>query len=174
MRLIKGFILALIGLFIVVILLSLLIPSKVVVARGVAINANPAKVFAELSNLRNWRHWQPVFKNDSIILNFSTDSTGVNSFCEWEDRGKKNKFIITGIGQFELTVAMVRKGENDVINTLSILPLPDSNSVQVQWRAFTNLKWYPWEKFYGIFIEKITGQGYEDALNSLKSYAEGH
>ena len=46
--------------------------------------------------------------------------------------------------------------------------------MQVEWNAVTRLKWYPWEKFYGIFIEKSSGQGYEDALNSLKTYVEGH
>jgi hypothetical protein len=174
MRLIKGFLLAIAGLFIMITLLSLLIPSKVMVVRGVAINANAKKVFAELNNLRNWQHWQPVFKNDSLKMDFSPDSTGVNSFCKWENRGKINKLSITALGEYEVTVALSRDGENDVMNTITILPLPDSNSVQVEWKALTKLKWYPWEKFYGIFIEKITGQSYEDALNSLKAYAESH
>lgn len=174
MRLIKGFVLAIAGLFIMITLLSLLIPSKVMVARGVVVNTNAKKVLAELTNLRNWQHWQPVFKNDSLKLGFSTDSKSVNSFCEWESSGKKNKFTITAIKEFEITAALSREGENDVTNTISILPLADSNSVQVEWRALTKLKWYPWEKFYGIFIEKITGQGYEDALNSLKAYIESH
>ncbi len=174
MRLIKGFVLAIAGLFIMITLLSLLIPSKVMVTRGVVVSANAKKVFAELANLRNWQHWQPIFKSDSLKLNFSMDSTGVNSFCEWESGGKKNKFTITGIKEFEITTPLSREGENDVTNTITILPLADSNSVQVEWRALTKLKWYPWEKFYGIFIEKITGQGYEDALNGLKAYAENH
>ncbi len=174
MRLFKGFILAIIGLFIMITLLSLLIPSKVVVTRGVAVNGNARKVFAEIDNLHNWQHWQPVFKTDSPKMNFSPDSTGINSFCEWENRGKKNKLLITAISEYEITVALSGEGESDVMNILTILPLPDSNSVQVEWRAITKLKWYPWEKLYGIFIEKATGQGYEDALNSLKTYVEGH
>lgn len=172
MRLIKGFLLTITGLFIIVTLISLLIPSQVRVERGVMINANAEKVFAEIRNLRHWSHWQPFLKTEGIKMNFSADSTGLNSFCEWEANGKKNKFIITAMRQNEITAVLVREGENDVVNTISVLPLSDSNTVQVGWKALTKLKWYPWEKFYGIFIEKITGQGYQDALNSLKEYAE--
>ena len=174
MRLIKGFLLALAGLFIMITLLSLLIPSKVTVSRGVEMNAAAKKIFAEISVLKKWKHWHPVFKNDSLKITYSPDSTGLNSFCEWETKGKKNKLVITAQTDNEITIALQREGENEVTNTISILPLQNNNNVQVEWKALTKLKWYPWEKFYGIFIEKVTGQGYEDALNSLKEYIENH
>ncbi len=174
MRLIKGFLLALAGLFIMITLLSLLIPSKVTVSRGVEMNAGAKKIFTEISVLKNWKHWHPVFKNDSVNIIYGPDSTGLNSYCEWETKGKKNKLVVTVQTENQITIALQREGENEVINTLSILPLAESNNVQVEWRALTRLKWYPWEKFYGIFIEKVTGQGYEDALNSLKTFVEGH
>jgi hypothetical protein len=174
MRLLKGFILALAGLFIVVTLVSLLIPSKVVVSRGVVVNATASKILPQIVNLHNWEHWHPVFKAMPGAMHYSKDTIGPGSFCEWENNGKKNKLLITAQADNQVSIALVRKGENDVINILSILPLADSGSVQVEWRAQTKLKWYPWEKFYGIFIEKLTGQGYDDALNSLKTYVEAH
>ena len=138
------------------------------------VNGSAKKVFAEISILGNWKHWQPVFKNDSLRISFSTDSDGTNSFCEWASNGKKNKLIITDRLQDQVMLTLQREGESQVNITIAILPLPDSNSVQVEWNALTKLKWYPWEKFYGIFIEKSSGQGYEDALNSLKAYVEAH
>lgn len=168
MRLIKGFILAIAGLFIMITLVSLLIPSRVMVTRGVEVNATASKVFAEINNLRNWQHWHPVFKNDSSKVIFS------NSSCEWETNGRKNKFLITADSGQQVTINLERVGENAVTNFISVLPLQDSNRVQVEWRAVTKLKWYPWEKFYGIFIERFSGPGYEDALKGLKDYVEGH
>ena len=53
MRLFKGFIIVLTGLFIFSTLLSLLIPSKVVITKSVLIHAGAEKVFAEISNLLN-------------------------------------------------------------------------------------------------------------------------
>ena len=174
MRSIKGFILALAGLFIMITLVSLLIPSKVVVSRGVVVNSTSPLVFTEIANLQNWKHWQPVFKTDSAKINFITDSAGISNSCEWESNGKKNKLLITATTTNQITTSLLREGENEVINIISILPLTDSNQVQVEWRAITKLKWFPWEKFYGIFIEKLTGSGYEEALNSLKTYVEAH
>ena len=174
LRLLKGFMLALTGLFIMITLLSLLIPSSVFVSRGVVVNASSRIVFKEIANLHNWLHWQPVFKSDTSKIKFSITDTDGKSFCEWVSNGKKNKLMITALADNAVTASLQREGENDVINMISILPLADTGTVQVEWRAHTRLKWYPWEKFYGIFIEKFTGPGYEEALNSLKAYVEEH
>jgi len=174
MRIFKGFIIVLAGLFIFITIFSLFIPSKIMVTKGVVIHAGAEKVFAEISNLHNWKHWQPVFKADSANIKFETDATGVSNSCTWESKGKKNKFLITSQKDMVVTASLLREGENDILNTIRILPLQDSNEVQAEWNILIKLKWYPWEKFYGIFIEKISGQGYEDALNSLKEYTESH
>ena len=174
MHIVKGFLLAIGGLFILITGVSLLIPSRVLVSRGVEMNTTAEKVFTEISILKNWKHWHPVFKNDSGKVSYSKDSSGINSFCEWDNNGKKNKLIVIALSKDEITVSLQRNGEGDVINTITLLPLSDNNRVQVAWKALTKLKWYPWEKFYGIFIEKFTGQGYNDALNSLKTFLETH
>lgn len=174
MRLAKGFFIVLAGLFIFTTLLSLLIPSKLMITRAVVINAPANKVFAEVSDLQNWKHWQPVFVRDSAAIRFNLDAGGTSSSCEWESKGEKNKMIITGRQSHSVAVKLERPGENDVLNTISILPLADSSQVQAEWNVLVKLKWYPWEKFYGIFIENISGQGYEDALNGLKVYVENN
>lgn len=167
-RLLKGFVIALAGLFIFITLLSLFIPSKVMISRGVVIHANAAKVFTQVNNLPNWKNWQPVFKNDSANIRFNNDS------AEWTSKNKANKIIITARSENSISASLEREGENTVLNTIRVLPLTDSSQVQAEWNVLIKLKWYPWEKFYGIFIEKITGQGYEDALNGLKAYCEVH
>mgnify|MGYP005605658821 CR=1 FL=1 len=174
MRLFKGFFIVLAGLFIFITILSLFIPSKLMVTRAAVINAPAARVFDEINNLQNWKHWQPVFINDSAKIKFKKEANGISNSCEWDSKDKKNTVEITSKSNNSISAILKRSGENDVQNTISVLPLADSNQVQVEWNVLIELKWYPWEKFYGIFIEKITGQGYKDALNSLKSYAENN
>lgn len=173
-RLFKGFFIVLAGLFIFITILSLFIPSEFMVTRAVVINAKSGKVFSEISNLQNWKHWQPVFISDSANIKFVTDTAGVSNFCEWVSKGKMNKIQITDKRDNALTATLSTEGENDVLNRMRVFPLADSSQVQAEWNVLIKLKWYPWEKFYGVFIEKITGQGYEDALNSLKAYAENN
>lgn len=174
MKLIKGFIIAIVGLFVFISILSLFIPSRVLITRGVVINAYAAKVLAQVSDLQKWKNWQPVFKNDSAKISFTRDLNGESKSCEWISGGKKNIITITGETKNTVNASLAREGENAVLNTIKILPLADSNQVQAEWNVQIKLNWYPWEKFSGIFIEKITGQGYEDALNSLKDYCEKH
>jgi hypothetical protein len=174
MRLFKGFFIVLAGLFIFITILSLFIPSKLMISRAVVINANAANAFGEISNLHNWKHWQPVFMRDSSQVSFKTDANGISNYCEWDTKGKKNIIEIVKNSNNSIAAVLKRDGEHNVQNTISILPLADSNQVQVEWNVLIKLKWYPWEKFYGIFIEKVSGQGYENALNSLKNYVENH
>jgi hypothetical protein len=174
MRLFKGFFIVLAGLFIFITIFSLFIPSKLMITRAVVINTTADKVFNEISNLQKWKHWQPVFINDSANIKFETDADGISNACEWESKGKKNKMRLTVKTNKVVRAVLSRVGENDVLNTINILPLSDSSRVQVEWNVLIRLKWYPWEKFYGIFIEKISGQGYDDALNSLKTYVENN
>lgn len=173
-RLFKGFFIVLAGLFTFITILSLFIPSRLMVTRAVVINAPADTVFNEISDLKNWKHWQPVFINDSAKIKFNSGTDGTSNSCEWDSKGKNNSIQLVQKQNYAVSAVLKRTGENEVQNTINVLPLADSNQVQVEWNVLIKLKWYPWEKFYGIFIEKVTGQGYEDALNSLKTYVENN
>ncbi len=170
MRIFKSFIIVSAGLFIFITLMSLLIPSKVRITRAVVINTSAAKLYPEISVLQNWTNWQPVFKADSANIRFEKNADK----AEWDSKGETNSLEITQRKDNAVLASLTRPGEPDTYYTIGILPLSDSAQVQVEWNILIKLRWYPWEKFYGIFIEKISGQGYEDALNSLKEYAESH
>lgn len=171
MRMIKGFLFVLFGLFVFVTLLSLFIPSKVMTVKAVVINAGQDKIFSQIADLKNWKNWHPVFKNDSAAV-FSNPSSGVNAFVEWVTANKTNKLQITQQTPQKISALLIRPGEKDVENTISIIAIKDAAGLQVEWRVLTKLKWYPWEKFAGIFTDQITGPGYEVALNNLKDYLE--
>ena len=174
MRLFKRFFIVLTGLFVFITILSLFIPSKVMITRAVVINAIDAEVFKEVADLQNWKHWQPVFIADSSIIRFNNADHQTATRAEWESKGKTNLLTITEQKSNTIKATLSRKGEIDTYYSINVLPLQESTQVQVEWNVLVKLKWYPWEKFYGIFIENISGQGYEDALNSLKNYIEKH
>ena len=171
MKMLKGFAISFLGLFIIITLLSLLIPSNVITVKSVVINADKNKIFNQIVDLRNWKNWHPVFQNDSNSF-FSNPSFGVNANFKWVTGGKTNELLITKNTAQEITILQLRPGEKDVLNILSIEPVKDLAALQVEWKVLTKLKWYPWEKFRGIFIDKIAGPGYEVALNNLKVLLE--
>jgi Polyketide cyclase / dehydrase and lipid transport len=172
MKLIKGAIFVFVGLFVMVTLISLLIPSRIVTARAVTVQADSTKLFNEISDLKNWKNWHPVFKADSTALSFSPITNQVNSTAEWTQNSKTYKVVIVEKKYPLVKINLQREGEKDIENILTLMPVQEQGNMQVQWQAVVHLRWYPWEKFGGIFIEKMAGQGYEDALQSLKKYVE--
>ena len=174
MKVIKGALFVFTGIFIFITLISLLIPSRIVTARAVAVQADSLKLFSEISNLQNWKHWHPVFIQDSSGIAIKNNGNNTNSCAEWTTKGKKNILLLTSVKYPAITFLLKREGENDSENTLSLATVQEQGNMQVQWVAITKLKWYPWEKFSGIFIEKMAGSGYEIALQSLKNYVESH
>ena len=172
MKYFKGFLFAIIGLFILVTLVSLLMPSKVMVAKTVMINADQQKVMAAIRDLQNWKYWHPVFKDSSTVVTVSNPSEGKNAFAKWTSTTKENKIIITDVNENEVQLSLQRTGENDISNVFSTHSIKDSSGVQVEWRMMASLKWYPWEKFSGIFFDKMVGPGCELALMNLKEYVE--
>ncbi len=172
MKQLRGFIFVIIGLFIVVTLVSLLMPSRVMTVRSVVVHAESDSIISELNDLQKWKHWHPLFLNDSSEITISNPSAGVNAFAIWNTNGKQNKLLITEAAANHIKASLQRVGENDIASIISINPVNDSTALQLEWRVLTTLKWYPWEKFYGIFIDKLSGPGYEQALNNLKELVE--
>ena len=43
-----------------------------------------------------------------------------------------------------------------------------TDSVQVVWYVIEDLKWYPWEKFYGIMAGDMKGPLLQGSLDKLK------
>jgi hypothetical protein len=171
MRLIKAFLTGAIGLFIVMTLLSLLIPSNVKVSRTTLINnTTTTNVLTQVTTLSNWKNWHPVFKSSDAKINIIPGAG--DTAAEIIYGTKSVKLLITAADSTTVKFTLQSPGESDIENEIFISPILNQANVQVEWRALNKLKWYPWEKFYGIFIDKLTGPGYDEALTGLKDYLE--
>ena len=172
MRLVKGFLFVAAGFFMLITLISLLIPSRVMTVKSIIIHAPQQKIIHAINDLRAWKQWHPVFETYSSLVFISNPSNAVNATAEWSSSGKKNNVTITAVFPEGINFLLNRPGENAVENSLTSMPLQEAGTYQVEWKALTKLKWYPWEKFAGIFTAEITGPGYEAALKELKNYTE--
>lgn len=171
MRFAKLILTGIIGMFIIMTLLSLLIPSRVVVSRTTLINnTSVAKVQQQIRSFNNWKNWYPVFKNETVHVKIDS----LSNTAQINYTGKTAGLQFTGSTDSSISFLTVAPGENDITNQIIALAVPNQNNVQVEWRAINRLKWYPWEKFYGIFVDKLTGGAYEAGLQGLKEYLETH
>ena len=173
-RLIKAALVGATGLFVIITLFSLLIPFRVHVSRVVLINhTSTAAVYRQVADLEQWKNWHPIFTMDSARLYWhpaavnEKDTGGIIVH-----RGRDTRIKLLSSDSTSVRFLLQAKGENDIDNSLVITNLPEQKAVQVEWRAITKLHWYPWDKLYGIFVDKLTGPGYEAALDGLKQYLE--
>lgn len=174
MRAVKALLVGAVGLFIFITLLSLLIPSHPKVSRTVVINTSDVqKIKDQLTDLTKWKNWHPAFSSDSVAISFGKIASGEGASCDIVYRNTTTHLFITNIDTASVTFELKAKGENDITNQVLVTALPVSQ-VKVDWIATAHLNWYPWEKFYAIFIDKITGPGYEAALQGLEKYIEQH
>lgn len=170
MRLMKGVVVVLSGMLLIITLFSLLIPSRVRVSRAVVINnADPAVVYRQIIPFENWKNWHPIFTADSAIFSREAKDKCFHIIHRQQDILLQLQKADSNSIQFSLQT----KGANDIQNEMVIHSLPSQQAVQVEWRTITRLNWYPWEKFYGIFLDQLTGPSYEGALTGLKNLLEG-
>lgn len=174
MRIVKGFLVVVAGFFLLITLISLLIPSRVVTVKSVSVHASQEKIVSKIKDLEEWKKWHPVFQQEGSSIAVSKPSSGVHAKAVWKQNNKVNDITITNVFPEGIQFNVNRTGENPVQTTLAALPVQEPNTFQVEWKAVTRLKWYPWEKFGGIFVSEMTGPGYEQALNSLKKYIENN
>lgn len=172
MRIIKAFLFGATSLFIIITLFSLIIPFNVQVSRTVLINnTTDSAIRSQTAYISNWKNWHPLFKSDSTKIYINDAPKGKKSFTV-DYNNKKAEITFTSTDSSAIKFTASSAGENDIQNEIIITPIPGQSNVQVQWVAYNKLKWYPWQKFYGIFIDKLTGPGYEAALNGLKTFIE--
>lgn len=173
MRFAKLILTGVIGMFIIMTVLSLLIPSTVVVSRTTLINnTNVPAVMEKIRSFNNWKQWYPLFKNDSTKISINTLSN--RQSCDINYAGKTAKLIMNSSSDSSIEFSLIAAGQKNIDNAIIATGIPNQTNVQVEWRAINKLNWYPWDKFYGIFIDKLTGSSYENGLRGLKEYLESY
>lgn len=162
------FIIFLVVVFIFIFLMSLLLPSKVTIAKSVLINAPIEKVQNQLIHFDQWKNWYPAFKDENVIVK---NSSNPNSVRLTNNRGKNVDLTITQPNPYLINVD-VHSSSSEGVTYEFILTPKAGNKIQLTWNINAQLGWYPWNRIWGIFLDKVSGSQYELALEDLKKVVE--
>ena len=168
MRLLKPLLLGLAGIFIVIFLISSLLPNHVMTSKWVRVLANKDSILHEVLNLQRWHEWNG-------LLMGATDVHVSDSMMTWISAGseKRNTVTIKGITSIGLSTEISLHEGKPFTSGFSIEKRdPSMDSVQVVWFIVEELKWYPWEKFYGIMAADVKGPLMQQSLDRLKMKLE--
>lgn len=140
LRVVKLAAISFIFLFIVIYLISLMVPSSVRISRAINIEAPREYVYPILSDTSRWRQWNQLMGDGISIEIIKADTNLISSKWTYGNRSLDGFYRIERIG--DITV--------------------------VQWYFDFKLKWYPWEKFGSITFEDQFGKPMEASLTKLQ------
>ncbi len=164
MRIIKLGLISLLFFSLLITLISFLFPSHVHVSRAINIHAGKDSVMAQLKEASHWKKWFPgadsmaPFVQGDRVVGIATEPGQ-----EW---------TITQSTDSSVSAVLIGPRSSNGTAGWNVLDVSDTSVVTVQWYIDFHLRWYPWEKFSGLLLEKRYCPLMEKGLTALKAMLE--
>ena len=166
-RWIKPVIIGMAGLFIVMLGFSLILPDHVMTSKWVMVKADQQTIIQEIKNLENWKSWNLLLKDAQNVQ--VSDST-----LNWTSlNGRGSHLRVDTVNDKGVSTTLSFNQGRPFISGFSVEKREKSDSTQVVWYIIEELKWYPWEKFYGMMAADMKGPLMEASLALLKTEVQG-
>jgi uncharacterized protein YndB with AHSA1/START domain len=152
-------------------------PDTFRIVRSATIAAPPARIFAIITDFREWPKWSPWQKLDpAMTQTLSGSPSGRGAVQEWTGNAKAGagRTEITGVVENErvtLQLDMIRpmRARNEVIYTLE----PVAGGTRMTW-AMTGTQSLPAKVFATVVdFDRLVGKDFEAGLENLKKLVEG-
>jgi hypothetical protein len=164
MRVIKLGLISIIAFSMLITIFSLFIPSHVRISKAIDINASKDSIIGSLANIEKWKGWYPGADTMQLVAKESKAALKA---------GRLDQYLgINSITDSTIGVSMTGKEIKQSASGFNIYNSNLPNTYTVQWFMDIRLKWYPWEKFSGLLLEKRYGPVMEQGLGKLKSLLE--
>lgn len=139
--------------FLLVTVMSLMIPGDIRISRAVNLRAQPQKVFGLIKNQENWKYWHPIYQDTAALK-------------DWRNAHQQ----IVEDTDSTYVIRSKKENRNHLITGFQMYQYDRADSLTLQWYMDLKLSWYPWEKFSSLFFEQTYGVMMEQGLSNLKSY----
>jgi len=170
MRQIKLFVIPVFLLLVFVCLITVFLPSQVMVSKTITINADQETVAAEIRDFNNWKNWFPLFQDKNISVHIRQNHDTAYAILT---AANQKKLVFTLINASSEHINIILSGANNASENYEFILKTNANGeTHITWNVNTKLKWYPWKKLAGVFMDKIKGPQYEAVLQNLKAASE--
>jgi hypothetical protein len=155
--------------FLMFTVIGLLFPSRIDSVNAVIVNNSRSIVLKEMQPAASWIKWYPFFQpNTGAVFQQQT----ADSIFFIND---KKKLLLHGIKHDSNTVSFYLTHDRGRVTQQQVMALDipnDSNQVQLVWKETEKLKWYPWERFRGLVLEKAKKEYLESMLKNFKAHLD--
>jgi hypothetical protein len=142
-------------------------------SRWVLVAGETTAPLREVKNLEGWKEWNSLLTGATALAVRTAPDTGRGGSIEWTDpRGGKNKIEVAGITD-KGVLTYITLGKNRPFESGFSIEKRQADSTQIVWYIMEDLRWYPWEKFYGMMAEDMKAPLMQESLERLKVKLEG-
>jgi hypothetical protein len=169
---IKGALIISLVLAFIIVVVSALFPSEVMTSKWVMLGAEKQLVHEKLNDLHDFASWNDVMMNqDELKVHSKSNTAQKGDMISWRNNvGTFDALLVTSNDSTGIGFDMIKPGELPIQSGISIAQKGDS--VQVVWFIIEKLRWYPWEKVYGMMASDIKGPAMQHSLETFKSQLE--
>lgn len=170
---IKGAFIIFLVLATIIFIFSALFPSEVMTSKWVIVGVEKKQVHAKLNNLSDYASWNDILMNrEQLEFHQKDSSVQKGDAISWRNNtGAFDEFLMTGSDTSGISFEIVNAGSLPIRSGISFAQKGDS--VQVVWSIVEKLRWYPWEKVYGMMAADMKGPAMQHSLETFKSQLEG-
>lgn len=146
-------------------IVSIFIPSHIRVFRMIHLASSKDSVLSKVRDLSQWKYWYPGFQ-DLELKNIRSDGGSVTQATT-----RSNVMLTILESDSNRVKVEMKKGDRPVIAGWQIDRSTNGDSLVLQGYIEFNLRWYPWEKFSSLMLDKSYGEVLLQGLQNLKSDA---
>jgi effector-binding domain-containing protein len=165
---IAAFILLIIG-------FAYVLPRNVLVERSIIINASEEAVFEQINTMKNWETWSPWHKIDpNMKIEYFGPEKGQGAGYTWDsenpDAGKGKLALSVSEPYSRITTEMdfMEKGTGSADFTFE----KTENGIKLIWSMNADMGNNPIGRIFGLFMDKMLGDDFEEGLKGIKEAAE--
>lgn len=172
MNILKKIGIGLLVIILILVIISLFIPSKVHIERSVIINAPVKTVFDAVNNLKTWKNWSYWDRIDpDMVSRYEGPESGVGATHRWDSENEK-------VGHGSMTITAVDEPKS-LTTSLAfdkwVTPggwLFDETPEGVKTTMYLDRDMPFYGRISGLFMDKMFGEDFDKSLMGLKSYTE--
>ncbi|MGB1581061.1 MAG: SRPBCC family protein [Nevskiales bacterium] len=169
MRLIKTLILAIIFLVIVAVVAGLFMSPQWQVERRAVVNAAPATVYADISNIRGWKDWTAwnTEAYPDMQISYSGPERGVGAKQSWDDGAMTGYVEITEVtaGERFRYVVSMDEGKHEMDCSMAVAPAQQGS--EIRWGCSGNSGSNPLSRLMMAAYKPMIGKDFETGLANL-------
>ena len=174
MKFLKTLLIGLIGLFVLLAIAGLFLPSSARVERSIVIERAPSVIFPVINSFERFNEWSPWHGIDpNATYTYSGPASGVGANMKWvgnDEVGSGSQTITASVPDQRIAIELTFGDMTP--SQVEMLLSPEGDGTRVTWTLESKFGYDLAGRYFGLLMDKFVGADYEKGLAQLKAVVE--